>query len=367
MSLHADLDYLRGYASSSCPDSPTAVVPRQSIALRYQVAYDAKHLVSAARRKARASLEWAGLPLLYGGLWVARWYRPSFHRTSPHVYSVADRLGVYPVIDHYHDPPVRYAPDSHSRDRRLPGIDMRVDGQLDLLEHLRFGQELSLIPRKWRPTASPYYDNQSFAPADAAIYHSLIRHFRPRRVIEIGAGESTRFAAHALALNAAEGNPAELVAIEPFEAPYLEELGVTVIRERVEDVGTEFFAGLQANDFVFIDSSHVARPGGDVAFLLLEVVPALARGVVLHIHDVFTPRDYPAEWGRRRWFWTEQYVVEALLTYNANLEVLLSVSFMLERYPREFGFACPVPAARGGGPTPSSIWLRTTEGLGPER
>jgi hypothetical protein len=236
---------------------------------------------------------------------------------------------------------------------------MRVEQQLDLLADLRFDQELSMIPSGGAPTRSPYYDNASFAPADAGIYHSLIRHFRPRRIIEIGAGESTRFAAHALALNASEGDPAELIAIEPFEAPYLEQLGARVVRNRVEDVGVEFFSGLVADDFIFIDSSHVARPGGDVAFLLLDVVPALPPGVVVHIHDVFTPRDYPAEWSRRRWFWTEQYVVEALLTHNPKLEVLLSVSFLLERYPLEFGHACPVPAVRQDGPTPSSLWLRT--------
>jgi predicted O-methyltransferase YrrM len=236
---------------------------------------------------------------------------------------------------------------------------MHVQQQLDLLANLRFDKELSRIPSDRPSPRSPYYDNASFAPADAAIYHSLIRHFRPRRIIEIGAGESTRFAAHALALNISEGDAAELVAIEPFEAPFLDELGARVVRDRVEDVGLELFSGLGADDFIFIDSSHVARPGGDVAFLLLEVVPALPPGVVIHIHDVFTPRDYPEEWSRRRWFWSEQYVVEALLTHNPKLEVLLSVSFMLERYPVEFGDACPVPAARHDGPTPSSLWLRT--------
>ena len=79
---------------------------------------------------------------------------------------------------------------------------MRVDQQLDLLEQLRFAAELIAIPRRSDGSLSPYYDNPSFAPADGAIYHSVIRHFRPRRIVEIGAGNSTRFAAHAIALNA---------------------------------------------------------------------------------------------------------------------------------------------------------------------
>jgi hypothetical protein len=316
-----------------------------------------RRLAGRVRRKTRTVLELAALPLLYGGLYVARLYRPSFHRTSPHLYRAADRLGVYPVIDHYHDPPVRVA-DAHRRQRRLR-VDMREREQLALLEQLRFGEELKAIRTTPDGSLSPYYDNAAFAPADAQIYHSLIRHFLPRRVVEIGAGESTRFAAHAVALNASDGHAAELTAVEPFEAAYLEELGASVIRQRVEDMGIDFFTNLEPNDFLFIDSSHLPRPGGDVPFLLLEMIPALPSEVVLHVHDVFTPHDYPTEWSRRRWFWTEQYVVEALLTGNPHLEVVLSVSYLTERYPREFAAACPVSAAHDDGPTASSIWLRT--------
>lgn len=315
-------------------------------------------MVSRARWRLRAALEWIGLPLLYAGLALARLYRPGFHRTSRHLYAAADRLGVYPVIDHYHDPPVRPTT-TDRRPRRLPGIDLRVEEQLALLERLRYGNELDAIPRRSDSPTAAYYDNPSFAPADSQIYHSLLRHFRPRRVVEVGGGQSTRFAAQALALNAADGNPGELVAIEPYEAPELEQLGATVVRRRVEDLGAEFFGNLESGDVLFVDSSHVPRAGGDVTFLLLDVLPTLRAGVLVHVHDVFTPRDYPAEWSRRRWFWSEQYVVEGLLTDNRRLEIELAVSFLLERYPREFAAACPVPAVDAPGPTPASLWLRT--------
>jgi len=309
----------------------------------------------------RALLERAGLPFLYAGLGIARLYRPSFHTTSRHVYRAADRLGVFPVIDHYHDPPVRPALDP-SRERQLPGIDLRIDEQLKLLSEFDYGEELRAIPSESNGSLLPFYDNLAFAPLDGAVYHSLLRHLKPQRVIEVGSGESTRFAANALALNSAEGHPGELVAIEPYESPYLERLGgATVIRERVEDVGSEIFGQLRAGDILFIDSSHVVRPGGDVAFLLLETVPALAQGVVVHIHDVFTPDDYPVEWSHRRWFWTEQYVVEALLTHNPRLEVVLSVHHLLMRHPERLREACPVPPGRVPGPIPCSLWLRTTE------
>ncbi|MDP9225673.1 MAG: hypothetical protein M3P18_17900, partial [Actinomycetota bacterium] len=156
----------------------------------------------------RALLERAGLPFLYAGLAVARLYRPSFHRTSRHIYRAADRLGVFPVIDHYHDPPVRPALDTR-RTRRLPGIDLRVGEQLNLLSDFRYADELRAIPSQTNGSLSPYYDNPSFAPADSGVYHCLLRHFQPRRVIEVGSGQSTRFAANALALNAAEGHAGE--------------------------------------------------------------------------------------------------------------------------------------------------------------
>jgi hypothetical protein len=314
--------------------------------------------LGAARVRSRELLRLAGLPFLYGGLRVARLYRPSFHETSEHVYRAADRLGVYPVIDHYHEPPVRPRP-AEREPRRLPGVDLRVDAQLELLGRLRYGHELREVPLQPTDATTPHYANPSFAAPDAQVYHSLLRHFRPRRVLEVGSGQSTRFAARALALNRSEGAEGELVAIEPYEAPELEQLGARVIRRRVEELGDAAFAELAAGDVLFVDSSHVVQPGGDVTLLLLEVLPSLPAGVLVHVHDVFTPRDYPEEWRRRRWFWTEQYVVEALLTDNPRLEVVLAVDHLLHEHADAFVAACPVPLPPGPGPTPSSFWLRT--------
>jgi hypothetical protein len=241
----------------------------------------------------------------------------------------------------------------------LPGIDLRIDDQLALLARFQYGDELLAIPMHSESHLGPFFANPSFAAPDSQIYHSMLRHFRPRRVIEVGSGQSTRFAARALELNRAEGSPAKLVAIEPYESPELETLGVDVVRSRVEDVNADLFSELEDRDVLFIDSSHVVRPGGDVTLLLLEVVPALPPGVLVHVHDVFTPRDSPAEWSKRRWFWAEQYVVEGLLTDNPRLEVLLAVDLLLNEYPAAFAAACPVPSPAGPGPTPASFWLRT--------
>ncbi len=310
------------------------------------------------RQQLRPVLEFVGLPFLKLALRLVRLYRPDFVPTSPHLYALADRLGIYPLVDHYHDPPVRPAARDDTVPRQFPWLDLRVEAQLDLLRRLRYGEELSAIPLDYDGVTEPYYRNGLFGPVDAQLLYSLLRMARPQLVMEVGSGESTRFATKALAVNAAEGDAGRLVAIEPYGPPYLESLGVEVVRRRAEEVDPSVFKDLAAGDVLFIDSSHVPQPGGDVPFLLLEVLPALAPGVLVHVHDVFTPYDYPAEWSRRRWFWTEQYVLEALLADNPRLEVLLAAAYLAREHPTDLAAACPVPESLSDIRT-SSFWLRT--------
>lgn len=309
------------------------------------------------RRHIRSALELAGLPFLNLALRLARLYRPDFHRTSRHLYTLADRLGIYPVLDHYHDPPVRPRLRDDASPRDLPWLDLNVEAQLALLSQLRYGDELSTIPLDAEDVTKPFYRNAAFAPIDAQLLYSLLRFSRPRLVVEAGSGESTRFAKHALDRNVEEGAAGHLVSIEPFEALYLEQLGVEVVRRQVEEVGPAFFDILSSGDILFIDTSHVLRPAGDVTFLLLEVVPRLAPGVLIHVHDVFTPYDYPAEWSRRRWFWGEQYVLEALLADNPRLEIVLAAAYLSREHPAALAAACPVPATVSI-LSASSFWLR---------
>lgn len=305
-------------------------------------------------RHVRRAAELAGLPLLYGGLRLARFYRRSFHETSPHVYRAADRLGVYPVLDHYHEPLVRPSTNGLRPRRELPAIDFRLDAQLELLRVLRYGDELEAIPDEFLDRRTPFYRNLAFPPGDAEILYGLVRHFAPQRIVEVGSGESTKFAARALRAN----GRGELLCIEPYEHPEFEGVGFDVDRRKVEDVEPERFSQLAAGDILFVDSSHVARAGGDVVHLFTAVLPALASGVIVHVHDIFTPRDYPPEWLRRRWFWDEQYVLEAMLAASDRYEILLALNLLYHEHRAELDAACPV-LARGQDPRePGSFWLR---------
>jgi hypothetical protein len=145
-------------------------------------------------------------------------------------------------------------------------------------------------------------------------------------------------------MNAESGAPAELVVIDPYldrilpeELPAIHES----IPSQVEDVPLERFTSLQEGDLLSIDSSHAVRIGGDVVFLYLEVLPRLAPGVLVHIHDIFLPFDYPVQWLQRRYFWNEQYLLHAFLVNNHAYEVLwaqkYAESVFPEVYARVFG------------------------------
>jgi predicted O-methyltransferase YrrM len=168
-------------------------------------------------------------------------------------------------------------------------------GQLTLLERFTYADELRALPQDKPAPAEFGYINPMFGPGDAEIYYNIVRTFRPRRIVEIGSGNSTLIALKAIAANRAEDSAytCDVTCIEPYEMPWLESTGVTVVRERVETVALSRFADLAENDILFIDSSHVIRPYGDVLREFQEILPSLAPGVLVHVHDVFTPRAYP--------------------------------------------------------------------------
>ena len=231
---------------------------------------------------------------------------------------VVDRWGYHVRPIHYYEP----VPDFRSitteqleRRREFRCIEFDWDAQLRLLREL-------CAYRDEFETAD--FQNDYFNGFDAAVYYSLIRYLKPRRVIEIGSGYSTRIAQNALTRNADGGT---LTCIEPYPEERLNGLRLTVevIQKRVEEIDVDFFSQLEANDILFIDSSHTVKFGSDVCYEFLEVLPALSPGVWIHVHDIFFPHDYPAEWLlKRRLALNEQYLLEAFLSFNREFQVALA-------------------------------------------
>lgn len=170
-----------------------------------------------------------------------------------------------------------------------------------------------------------YYDNPVFSYGDALSLFMMLREFTPRRVIEVGCGFSS-----CVAMDTNQrffNNEMELWYIEP-DPERLNKLrlptdNIKLNTEIVQNVPLEFFDKLEANDLLFIDSSHVSKCGSDVNFIIFEVLPRLRSGVIIHFHDIFNNFDYPMAWIMEGRFWTESYLLRAFLSYNPEFQILL--------------------------------------------
>lgn len=283
-------------------------------------------------------------------------------------FPIFERLGIH-VTPVHHTQPVPDTRDLGPRIWNAPselvGIDMREAEQLKLLDSFaaRFKQEYVAWPR--RPSgdgpARFYMDNPFFGPVDAEILHCTIRSGRPKRIIEIGSGFSTLVAKEALDLNARDGFPGSLDSYDPAPPAMLASIAggsVSINVSRAEDIPLDTFAKLGPSDILFIDSTHVVRIGGDVCYELLEIVPRLREGVLVHFHDIFLPAQYPKDLVlRERFFWTEQYLLQAFLAFNDTFRILWGSSFMGSRHPEAIGEAFPSFEA-GSGHVGGSFWLR---------
>lgn len=302
------------------------------------------------------------LPLIAPSAWILKAVRRAGMERLPRVRSLLRRIGVFPVRAHYYEPMFDFSQLGKplGDDRSLPGVDLNVAGQLELLKRFDYAAELSELPVLPAGDGVFCYENGWYGTGDAEFLYSIIRLMRPRRIIEVGSGYSTLAAIQALRRNLEEGAPlCTHVCIEPYERPWLESKGVTVLRARLEDIGVEQFRELQANDILFVDSSHVIRPQGDVLKEMLEILPILNPGVLVHFHDVFTPRDYPADWLEEKvLLWNEQYLLEAFLSCNREFEIIGALDFLTHHHFDSVAAKFPILAAKGPSAAPGAFWLR---------
>jgi predicted O-methyltransferase YrrM len=251
----------------------------------------------------------------------------------------------------------------------LPGIDKNIEGQLNLLHEISSLGYLDEYHRLPATTSNPSHfgrEGGQFGNVDGALLYSIIRKFRPARIIEIGAGASTLLSALALKANGGSGR---LTSIEPYPESYLRELAdpkYELLDKKVEQVPLSLFEDLKTNDILFIDSSHVVRIGGDVIYEILEILPRLKPGVLIHFHDIFLPKHYPEDWiMRRHSFWTEQYLVQAFLAFNKSFQIIWAFGIMGTEHPDELLSCLPYIEFDIGSDSksvrPSSLWLKRTE------
>ncbi|MEM7223076.1 MAG: class I SAM-dependent methyltransferase [Pseudomonadota bacterium] len=201
------------------------------------------------------------------------------------------------------------------------------------------------------PAPAPRWDQDWFPRLDAAIAYAAVRRLAPRRIVEVGSGHSTRYLARAVADGALA---TQITAIDPAPRAALAGLAVTWIEASLPAAGRAPFGDLAAGDILMIDSSHLLMPGSDVDFLLGHLLPELPAGVVVQVHDIFLPDDYPAAWDWRGY--NEQLGVLPLL-FGGAWRVDFASHYAATRMAEEVAASAAGAIALADGAYESSLWL----------
>jgi len=245
--------------------------------------------------------------------------------------------------------------------RSIPGIDMREQEQMALARELAaFYPDM---PFKVERTEGLRYHlfNPSYAYSDGVILHCMLRHLRPRRLVEVGSGYSS-----CVTLDTNDlflGQQLQITFIEPY--PELlhslisdaDRQRVTILRQPLQTADLALFDTLESGDILFIDSTHVSKVDSDVNRLFFEILPRLRSGVYIHIHDIFYPFEYPAESFRARRAWNELYLLRAFLQFNPQFQIVFMNTFLEHFHEAFFKEHMPYCLVNRGG----SIWLRRIE------
>ncbi len=266
-----------------------------------------------------------GLSTLLGG--------PTRGFFIPYRYAAGAAPGDYPAL----------RPVFAAAEPRMRGVIAAIESHADDLRRIARGPGPARFDQSWFPRL------------DAAVAYAIVRRERPRRIVEIGSGHSTRFLAQAVADG---GLGTQITCIDPAPRASLAALRVRHVPALLANADSGVFERLRAGDILFIDSSHVAMPGTDVDRLFLDVLPRLRAGVLVHVHDVTLPEPYPETWAWRGY--NEQLLVGALIQGGA-YEILFA-SHEAARRPdwTGQGIVSELPLVPGAQET--SLWLRKREG-----
>jgi hypothetical protein len=271
-------------------------------------------------------------------------------------YDVVERNFYSPI------PNLELLPDDvWERRNALGGIDLRLDSALELLE----GELAPFIQEMEVPIQGPahpgtfFLENENYESVDAELLYALIRARKPHRVIELGSGFTTLLIGEAARRNIAEGAPIEHLAFDPYPRAEIfgDEPPSPTVFESVSAtaVPSERLAELEAGDILFVDTTHTVKLGSDVNHIVLDVLPALRPGVLVHFHDIFLPFEYPRNWFEEmNYYWAEQYLLQAFLAFNESFEVVLPAQALAREHPERLGAVVPSFAP---GRRPGAFWL----------
>ncbi len=240
----------------------------------------------------------------------------------------------------------------------IPGIENNLEGQLALIE--KFSRYYDELPFKDDKSAGLhyYFRNTWFTYGDAIILYSALRHYRPKRIIEVGSGFSSAamldtndlFFSKKIAFTFIDPHPERLLTLLSDKDKNQHD----IIKDIVQNIPFERFATLNAQDILFIDSSHVAKIGSDVVHLVTKILPRLNKGVIVHFHDVFWPFEYPEEWFRVGRAWNENYILKAFLQFNDKFKIFFLNSYLAIHHREVVENKLPLFSKDPGG----SLWIK---------
>jgi predicted O-methyltransferase YrrM len=280
----------------------------------------------------------------------AYWYRKNAAQRPGHYYS--------PVIDI--DDLERREEQVWKKPRRLEGIVWNDEEQESFLSALIESNEVIPFTDNPSPGFRYYFDNKTYPHSDGLVLFSMLRAFKPKRIIEVGSGFSSalildtrdHFLKDSPTLTFIEPNPDDrltnLLKREDYET-------VSVVKDIVQNTPVDTFRQLRENDILLIDNSHVSKVGSDVNYLMTEILPCLNKGVIVHIHDIFYPFEYPKDWiFEHKLNWNEIYMVHNFLLFNSQFKIIFFSDYVHQKYKQRI--ENKVPLFYKG--RPGSLWLQ---------
>lgn len=254
-------------------------------------------------------------------------------------------LDVFPIDDFYSPMPVlgrlKETKPRWCKPSEMVGVAYDLDAMRQDLKRLveTYGREWSKFDYKAdvRKGFGP-----GFTEIDAMLLYMTVRDLKPKRYIEVGSGLSTYYATRANQANRADGSPAQMSCVDPYPFEHLRTVeGLQIIAKQVQDAELALFEQLEDGDVLVIDSTHIVTIDSDVAYLFMEVLPRLKKGVTVHVHDIPYPYNVPwpedaymfdRDWP---WYFNEPMVLQAFLTYNDHFKITQSVP-MLRHFDEPF-------------------------------
>jgi len=289
-------------------------------------------------------------------------------------HAVFDEAGYHLLRKHFYVPLpelVDIKPNDWVTPSSLAGVDMNEAAAHELMDIVLptfLAEFRARFPLKASADTPQFHlINGSYMAVDAHLLYGLVRHAKPRRIIEIGNGASTMVAVAAAEMNRAEGHPTEVISIDPYPSPTfasgyagLDEL----IVKPVQEVPQSLFESLERNDILFIDSSHVLRWRNDVYHLYLNILPVMKNGVLIHVHDVSLPMPYPKVYFDTQLYWNEQYLLQAFLIFNSRFKVIWPGNFLMLKHPAKMMAVFPeIADMRATFPSsePTAFWMQVSD------